>query len=444
MSESPVAKIAVVVGIGAVVFGGFALRERYFPHERPGAAELHAGTVPSAAPVAPIVTPPPLPAPAPASSSAQADAAPLAPSVTAADRAALLDAAAAGDRLTVEALVARGVPAEGTLENAARSKNAALVEWLLGHGVAATEGEDLSVPPLLLADESEAITGLLLARGAHEPTLARAVTAGAPRAVTRLLAKGQSANGKTTEGEPVLLAAVRESNGAARRGIVDALLKAGADPDAKAEGESPLAVAIAKAAHPAADAADKTGDRPIDLVARLVAARAKVDGDALVLALGAEEPPRGALLDALLAAPAPSLDRAATAKAIAVAASARDVASIKKLAAKRIAWATLDPGAPLPLTTAALAGDVDVTRALLEAGASPNTKGGDGRTPLFVAAQQGDETLVALLVSKGARVDEEVLGLTPLEAAEARGNDAVVKVLKARGAKVRKPPATKE
>jgi len=80
-----------------------------------------------------------------------------------------------------------------------------------------------------------------------------------------------------------------------------------------------------------------------------------------------------------------------------------------------------------------------VVRVLLEHGASPTKRGRDGRTALFAAAQQGSETLVALLVSKGARVDDAVDGMTPYETADSRGYDAVTKVLKARGAKVRKP-----
>ena len=92
---------------------------------------------------------------------------------------------------------------------------------------------------------------------------------------------------------------------------------------------------------------------------------------------------------------------------------------------------------------AAAAGDsedaIRVVRVLLEHGVSPNKRGRDGRTALFAAAQQGSESLVALLVSKGARVDDAVDGLTPYEVADSRGNDAVTKVLKARGAKVKKP-----
>ena len=75
---------------------------------------------------------------------------------------------------------------------------------------------------------------------------------------------------------------------------------------------------------------------------------------------------------------------------------------------------------------------------LLDHGASANKRGRDGRTALFAAAQQGSESLVALLVSKGARVDDAVDGMTAIEAADARGHDGVVKLLKARGAKRKK------
>jgi hypothetical protein len=45
---------------------------------------------------------------------------------------------------------------------------------------------------------------------------------------------------------------------------------------------------------------------------------------------------------------------------------------------------------------------------------------------------------VALLASKGARIDDAVDGMTPIEAADARGHDGVVKLLKGRGAKRKK------
>ena len=467
MSDSASAKIAVVVGIGAVVLGIAVLRTRY-AEPKPSSARA----VATADPHPTAVTTPAGEAPQPTGAAAPAPA----PGPTQADRIALLEAAAEGDRAKVEALFAKGVNLDGTLENAAKSGNAALVSWLIGHGVDPKEDEELTVPPLLIADDHDAIVALLLAKGAHEPTLAKAVSAGAPKAVSRILAKGASPGSKSPEGEPVLMTALRNTAGAKRRTIVDALLKAGADVNEKYDDETPLSAAVALAAT-AAGEAEKAGDRVIDLVARLLARQAKVTGDVLTLALGADEERRGPLLDVLLGG---TLDRAATAQVIATAAERHDAASIKRVAAKGVTWSALDPHMPPPLATAIVASDVAMVRALLDAGAptdkmgedgdtallsavaaaagdsddavrvvrvllehgaSPHKRGRDGRTALFAAAQQGSETLVALLVSKGARVDDAVDGMTPYEVADSRNYDAVTKVLKTRGAKVKKPVA---
>lgn len=460
MSDSAIAKLVVVVGIGAVVLGAVTLRSRWAEHPKGATPQAESAAQTTQAPV-PVTEEHPATTPV------------AKPTVTQADRILLLEAAAAGEQGKVEALFVKGVNLDGTLDSAAKSGSVALVGWLLAHGVSAQEDEDLSVPPLLAADEHDAVVSLLLAKGAHEPTLAKAVAAGAPRAVARLLGKGASADAKSPEGEPVLVIALRDAAGPKRRAIVESLLKAGADVNLKYDDETPLSLAVTDAAlHAASD--EKAGDRPVDVVTRLVAAHAKVDADVLVNALATEEERRGALLDTLLAG---TLDRAATARAITVAADRHDPASIKKLAARGVTWSALDPQVTPPLATAIVASDVPMVRALLDAGAptdklgkngdsallaavaaaagdseealrvvrvllehgaSPNKRGLDGRTALFAAAQQGGETLVALLVAKGARVDDAVDGMSPYEIADSRGYDAVTRVLKARGAKVRK------
>ncbi len=468
--DSAGAKIAVVVVVGAVAVGLGMLRARISgtpPGPPPGRVQVvTTAHVQSTAPRASEERPP-TPPDKPA-----ADARPT--GATQADRIALLEACTEGDKAKVEALVLKGVNLDGTLGNAAKSGNAALVAWLIDHGVDAKEDQDLSVPPILMADEHDAVVTTLLAKGAHEPTLAKAVSVGAPKAVARLLGKGASATSKTPEGEPVLLVALHNTSGAKRRIIVDALLKAGADVNAKSDDDTPLSVALAAvAAH--ADGEEKAGDRAIDLVGKVVAKGAKVDGDALVTAMGLDDDRRAALLDVLLAG---KVEPNATLRAVTFATDNHDVASLKKVAAKGVAWAALDAHATPPLANAisgsdvamvtalldagapmdrmgeygdtgllagvaAAAGEsedaVRVVRVLLEHGANPNKRGRDGRTALFAAAQQGTESLVTLLVSKGAHVEDAVDGMTPLEAADARGHDAVVKLLKARGAKQKKP-----
>ena len=464
--DSAGAKIAVVLGIGAVAVGLGMLRAR-IAGPSPGRAPVVATAQPlSTAPKA-LDERPAIPADKPAATEAR----PTGP--TQADRIALLEACTEGDKAKVEALVLKGVNLDGTLGNAAKSGNATLVAWLIDHGVDAKEDQDLSVPPILVADEHDAVVTTLLAKGAHEPTLAKAVAVGAPKAVARLLGKGASASSKTPEGEPVLLVALHHTAGAKRRVIVDALLKAGADVNAKSDDDTPLSVALAAvAAH--ADGEEKAGDRAVDIVGKLIAKGAKVDGDALVTAMGIDDDRRAALLDVLLAG---KVEPNATLRAVTFATDNHDVASLKKVAAKGVAWSALDAHATPPLANAisgsdvamvtalldagapidrmgeygdtgllagvaAAAGEseeaVRVVRVLLEHGANPNKRGRDGRTALFAAAQQGTESLVTLLVSKGAHVEDAVDGMTPLEAADARGHEAVVKLLKARGAKQKK------
>lgn len=390
---------------------------------------------------------------------------------TSADRRALLDAATRGDRAIVETLHAKGVALDGTLENAAASGDATLVRWLLEHGVSATEGEALSVPPLLLADDHQEVVDLLLARGAREVALERAVAAGAPNAVRRALAKGASTKA-APEAEPLLVTAVRSATGAKRRAVLEALAAARAPLDAEdAHGESALSVLSTEALHAVPEGPSVEKPRAQDLVALLVARGAKVSGGVLAAVVRGAEPQRAPLLEVLLGG---RLAHDATLAAVSAATEAGDAAAVKKLAAKGVSWASLDKGTTTPLERAIVDGDPSVVRALLDAsaptgriggssnpalvtavtaasgesdaaieivrvlldrGASPNVKGLEGRTPLFAAAQQGSERLVTMLVAKGARVDDEVDGMTPREAAELAGHDGVVKLLRARGAR---------
>jgi ankyrin repeat protein len=468
--DSAGAKIAVVVGIGAVLFGVAALRARIAgPSSTPTRDRVPVASAESRE----SRTEKPDVSATPSAVTPASDEKPAAqPGPTQADRIALLEACADGDQARVEALVKKGVNLDGTLGSAAKSGNAALVSWLIAHGVSAKEDEDLSVPPILMADAHDAVVVMLLSKGAHEPTLAKAVAVGAPKAVARLLGKGASATSKTTEGEPVLMTAIRDTAGEKRRLVVDALLKAGADVNVKYDDDTPLALALGSATR--GEDQEKAGDRAIDLVSKLIAKGAKVDGDALVTAMSVDEEKRPALLDALLAG---TMASGATLRAVSYAADTHDAASLKKVAAKGVAWTSLDPHATPPLmnaivgsdvamvkalldagaptermgeegdtalltAVAAAAGDsedsVRVVRVLLEHGASPNKRGRDGRTALFAAAQQGSESLVALLASKGARIDDAVDGMTPIEAADARGHEGVVKLLKGRGAKRKK------
>jgi uncharacterized protein len=83
-----------------------------------------------------------------------------------------------------------------------------------------------------------------------------------------------------------------------------------------------------------------------------------------------------------------------------------------------------------PLATAAFARNHECARALLDAGADPNGRGGLGFTPLHTAAQNGDLSLAELLLERGA--DPALAaedGLTPRDRALAAGHADVSRLL---------------
>ena len=85
-----------------------------------------------------------------------------------------------------------------------------------------------------------------------------------------------------------------------------------------------------------------------------------------------------------------------------------------------------------PLQSAVAGSHLEVTRLLLEAGASPNVREQGGYTPLHTAAHNGDVEIVRNLLFGGA--NSEVLSEnkeSPLDMALKSGHDEVVNLLKA-------------
>jgi hypothetical protein len=82
------------------------------------------------------------------------------------------------------------------------------------------------------------------------------------------------------------------------------------------------------------------------------------------------------------------------------------------------------------LHLAAYFGVVAVVKLLLDKQADVDSKDGDGRTPLWWAAENGHEAVVKLLLDKQADVDsKDGDGRTPLSWAAENGHEAVVKLL---------------
>ena len=88
------------------------------------------------------------------------------------------------------------------------------------------------------------------------------------------------------------------------------------------------------------------------------------------------------------------------------------------------------------LTAAVTAGQVEITAALLAAGAKANYRYGQGHSPLHSAAASGNARLVTMLLDHGAdpsgRMDD---GQTPVSLAESKGHKEIVNLLKQRAAK---------
>jgi ankyrin repeat protein len=83
-----------------------------------------------------------------------------------------------------------------------------------------------------------------------------------------------------------------------------------------------------------------------------------------------------------------------------------------------------------PLTSAALYGQLGVTRLLIERGANINATGYDGNTALHYAAEEGYEEVATLLFHKGAHTNTgNDYGATPLMRACANGRLGLVKML---------------
>ncbi len=93
------------------------------------------------------------------------------------------------------------------------------------------------------------------------------------------------------------------------------------------------------------------------------------------------------------------------------------------------------PDGRSPLVAAVDAGDVELVRTLLDAGAQPNVKDGFGLTPLGLAALYGHHRIAVALLGRGARPDaKEDNGAVPLHHASSLGFDAIVGALLDAGA----------
>jgi ankyrin repeat protein/Tfp pilus assembly protein PilF len=89
-----------------------------------------------------------------------------------------------------------------------------------------------------------------------------------------------------------------------------------------------------------------------------------------------------------------------------------------------------------PLHTAAQTGKIEKLKELLKKYPQlVDTGDGDGRTPLHLAALKGNKEIARLLINKGVSIDaRDIDGFTPMQLAAQNGHDRLVQLFKARGA----------
>jgi ankyrin repeat protein len=231
---------------------------------------------------------------------------------------------------------------------------------------------------------------------------------------------------------PLMLAAINGSGA-----MVEKLLKAGADPSkARPSGETALILA------------SRAGS--VEAVQHLIAKGADVNaktrlGDTALMFAAAERHP--AVTRALIAGGGDVRARAsATSPPNRRMAPPPEQEEEPRLLQKNqaIAVAQLpkdgdyDPpraeGGFTPLLHAAMSGDVDSARLLVEAGADVNEAAADGLTPLMVAVNKHSEEVALYLLEKGADPNRGEAGFTALHAASITGQAKVVEALLAKGA----------
>lgn len=199
---------------------------------------------------------------------------------------------------------------------------------------------------------------------------------------------------------------------------------------------APAAAPMPAPAAPAADATARAAPPP-QTVARREAERARERARA---ERALREPPRPAAAPApRMARPAASLPEAATAPPGGAAAT-QDVPPLRASAPEAAPLAAAPPRPAVPrLQQAALRGEVERVRALLDAGAAADARDARGRTALLALVLQGDGRpdqveVARLLLEAGADPNAaDADGVTPLQHARRRGQDELARLIEAHG-----------
>ena len=114
----------------------------------------------------------------------------------------------------------------------------------------------------------------------------------------------------------------------------------------------------------------------------------------------------------------------------------RNVSAVRALLKERVPVNERQSDGTTALHWATHANDVEMTDALLRAGADPNVTNRYGVPPLWLACENGNPTLIAMLLAAGADVHAETTGEPLVMTATRTGNVEAVNALLAAGAEV--------
>ena len=94
------------------------------------------------------------------------------------------------------------------------------------------------------------------------------------------------------------------------------------------------------------------------------------------------------------------------------------------------------------LHLAAIKGDIETARCLIEKGAEVDAKTTQGKTPLYIAARMKNYNVLELLIQKGANVNELCPNVSALFVAAENGDERLAKILIENNAEINIKTAT--
>ncbi len=271
------------------------------------------------------------------------------------------------------------------LTAAARTGNIDVLETLLGTGDFDDAHKRLAAEQALEAGHDDAYS--LLVDSGVDLTLPMAAQLGNLEAVERLIAQGADPNATSEDGSPALVLAARQGHGE----VVNALLAAGATVDAQADRRATALHAAAREGH-------------LDVARRLLDAGADVSLDGGVLdGTPLHRAAAGGHLDMIRLLIAAGADPDAPAgytktRPLHEARWAEDPTAVVELLVELGA----DPNGltdqrVTPLNQAAKAGEVEVVRALLEAGADPDLPNSSGNSARDLAEMARSREVIEVI-----------------------------------------------